>query len=217
MALKIIGSGLGRTGTATLKAALEHLGFPCHHMIEVFQHPESIPLWVDAANGKPNWGAIYKDYTATVDYPGAAFWRQLVKEYPEALVLHSVRDPDEWFDSTQATIFAPRGPADDPPPPVKDMFEALFRSIRADIHDRTAMTAYFRRHSEEVQKEIPARKLLVYDVKEGWAPLCKFLGLAIPSIPFPKTNTRDEFRARVAARGSAGPSADDLKILAGKH
>ena len=202
MALRIVGSGLGRTGTASLKVALEQLGFPCHHMIEVFRHPESIPLWVAAANGLADWEAIYRDYTATVDYPGAAFWRELVKEYPDALVLHSVRDPDEWFESTQATIFAPGGPADAPPPPVRAMFEALFRSIKADIHDRAAMTAYFRRHSAEVRSEIPARNLLIYDVREGWDPLCKFLERPVPAMPFPKTNTRQEFQARAAARGT---------------
>jgi len=217
VALKIIGSGLGRTGTATLKAALEQLGFPCHHMIEVFQHPESIPLWVAAAKGQADWDAIYKDYTATVDYPGAAFWRELVKKYPDALVLHSVRDPDEWFDSTQATIFAVGGPADNPPPPVKEMFETMFRAIRANIHDRAAMTSYFRRHTEEVTAEVPARKLLVYNVKEGWGPLCKFLGLPVQASPFPKTNTREEFQSRVAAGRATSPNADDLKPFAAKH
>jgi hypothetical protein len=218
LALKVIGSGLGRTGTASLKAALEQLGFPSHHMIEVFLHQESIPLWVDAFNGKANWSAIYNDYAATVDYPGAAFWRALVKEYPDALVLHSVRDPDEWFDSTQATIFAPGSPADAPPPPFKDMFEGLFRSIKADIHDRASMVAYFRRHSAEVQSEIPARKLLVYDVKEGWGPLCKFLSLPVPATPFPRLNTRSDFQARVAARGgSTVPTDEDLKAFTQRH
>ena len=217
VSLKIIGSGLGRTGTATLKAALEQLGFPCHHMIEVFMHQESIPLWVDAFNGKANWSAIYKGYMATVDYPGAIFWRELVKEYPDALVLHSVRDPDEWFESTQATIFAPGSPADTAPPPFKDMFQGLFRAIKINIHDRASMLEYFHRHSAEVQSEIPAQKLLVYDVREGWAPLCRFLDLPVPATPFPKLNTRQEFQARVAARGSTIPTDKDLQAFAQKH
>ncbi|MBV9332181.1 MAG: hypothetical protein JOZ55_11565, partial [Alphaproteobacteria bacterium] len=175
MALKIVGSGLGRTGTASLKEALETLGFPCHHMIEVFMHPESVPLWVEAANGHADWDAIYRDYTATVDYPGAAFWRELVQKYPSAKVLHSVRDPDQWFESTQATIFRPGGPMDAPPGPVTPLFAALRSRISVDIHDRAAMVAYFRRHSEEVEREVPRERLLVYNANEGWEPLCKFL------------------------------------------
>lgn len=199
MALKIIGSGLGRTGSASLKAALEHLGFPCHHMIEVFMHMDSLPLWVDAFQGRPDWSAIYKDYTATADYPGCIFWRELAAEYPDALVLHTQRDPDEWFDSTQATIFAPRGPTEQPPPPLKPMFDALMSRLPADRHDRAAMTAYFRRHNEEVAREIPAKRLLVYNVAQGWEPLCRFIGVPVPTVPFPKVNTRDEFRARVGS------------------
>jgi len=111
MALKVVGSGLGRTGTKSLQTALNTLGLgPCHHMLEVFAHPESIALWIEAGAGRPNWEAIFADYHAMVDYPGAAFWRELADYYPEAKVLHSVRDPDQWFDSTQATIFAPGSP-----------------------------------------------------------------------------------------------------------
>ena len=105
MGLKVIGSGLGRTGTLSTKLALEQLGFtPCHHMTEVLMHPQTIPLWVEAGNGKPDWDAIFGDYQAMVDHPGCAYWRELMDHYPEAKVLHTVRDPDKWFDSTQATI-----------------------------------------------------------------------------------------------------------------
>ena len=116
MALKVIGSGLGRTGTMSLKLALEQLGLgPCHHMVEVFAHPESIPLWIAAGAGKPDWDAIFAGYQAMVDYPGCKFWRELMDYYPDAKVLHSLRDPDKWFDSTQATIFAPGSGAGAPP------------------------------------------------------------------------------------------------------
>src|ERR1700689_4862163 len=108
MVLKIVGTGLGRTGTKSLQSAMNMLGCgPCHHMIEVFAHPESTPLWIEAAKGRPDWEAIFAGYHAVVDYPGAQFWRELTAYYPNAKVLHTVRDPDQWFDSTQATIFAP--------------------------------------------------------------------------------------------------------------
>src|SRR5579871_2471539 len=173
MALKIIGSGLGRTGTASLKAALEQLGFRCHHMIEVFMHMETIPLWAAAFQGRPDWPAIYKDYTATVDYPGAAFWRELAQEYPDAKVLHTLRDPDEWFESTQATIFAPRGPTENPPEPIRPMFDAMMASSRMpqNRHDRASMVAYFKKHNDEVVREIPAKRLLFYNVAEGFPAL----------------------------------------------
>ena len=103
MALKVIGSGLGRTGTLSLKLALEQLGLgPCHHMVEVFMHPESIPLWVAAGAGKADWPAIFSGYQSMVDYPGCKFWRELIDYYPDAKVLHSIRDPERWFESTQA-------------------------------------------------------------------------------------------------------------------
>ena len=108
MTLKVVGTGLGRTGTKSMQTALNTLGFgPCHHMIEVFKQPESMALWVEASAGKPVWDQIFKDYQSVVDYPGAAYWREITAYYPDAKVLHTVRDPEKWFESTQATIFAP--------------------------------------------------------------------------------------------------------------
>ena len=201
MPLKIVGTGLGRTGTLSLKGALEQLGFgPCHHMMEVFQHPESVPLWVEAGQGKPNWDAIFKDFSSMVDYPGCKFWRELAAYYPNAYVLHSVRDPNEWFDSTQATIFSDSSPAVNAPPPMRPFFSMITGEFGDKIHDRDYMTAYFKRHTEEVVRTIPKDRLLVYEAGQGWAPLCKFLGVPVPAEPFPQVNTREEFIARVAAR-----------------
>ena len=201
MPLKVVGSGLGRTGTLSLKRALELLGFgPCHHMMEVFQHPDSVPLWVKAGEGKPDWDAIFKDYSAMVDYPGCKFWRQLAAYYPTAKVLHSVRDPNLWFDSTQATIFSPRSPAVNAPPPMRPFFSMLLGEFGERIHDREFMVAYFKRHTEEVVRAIPKERLLVYEVGQGWAPLCSFLGVPVPAEPFPRVNTREEFIARVATQ-----------------
>ena len=201
MTLKVIGSGLGRTGTMSLKHALEELGFgPCHHMLEVFQHPESMALWVEAGKGNADWSAIYKDYHATVDYPGARFWRELAHAYPHAKILHTVRDPDRWFESTQETIFAPGSFAVEPPEPVKPFFATVVEGMREHLHDRNYMIAHFKRHTEEVLATIPSERLLVYRVSGGWEPLCRFLGVPVPATPFPSENSREEFKARVASR-----------------
>jgi hypothetical protein len=207
MALKIVGSGLGRTGTMSMKLALEQLGLgPCHHMVEVFAHPETMPLWVAAAEGRPDWELIFTGYQSMVDYPGCRYWRQLADFYPDAKVLHTVRDPDEWFDSTQATIFAPGSLAENAPPSMQQFFAFLKVDFGDRLHDRAFMTDYFRRHSAEVEATVPADRLLVFQAGEGWDRLCAFLGAPVPDSPFPKTNTRDEFRARVQAARDAAPA-----------
>lgn len=209
MPLKVIGSGLGRTGTLSLKAALEHIGFgPCHHMVEVFMDPASIPLWVAAGEGRPDWDAIFRDFAAVVDYPGCIFFRQLAAHYPDAKVLHSTRDADDWFDSTQATIFSPGSPAinGEGPPAMQRFFDVLFRSRFGDkVHDRQFMTDYFRRHEEEVLTSIPPERLLVFRATDGWAPLCEFLGVPVPPEPYPRTNTREAFVGRHANANEGEP------------
>jgi len=201
MPLKVVGSGLGRTGTKSMQTALAMLGVgPCHHMVEVFMHPESMALWVDAAEGRPNWDEIFKDYQSAVDYPTAAYWKQVADHYPDAKVLHTVRDPDKWFDSTQATIFAQRGPASssDGVSSLQDRFFGSFMGpMRAHLHDRAFMTDHFRRHTEAVKATIAPERLLVYEVGEGWDRLCKFLGVPVPDEPYPSENSTAEFQDRV--------------------
>jgi hypothetical protein len=120
--------------------------------------------------------------------------------------LHSVRDPDAWFDSTQKSIFAPDSHSLNPAPPFDRFFEHSLRSYKGRIHDRAFMTEYFRRHSVEVERIIPSHRLLVYEVSQGWGPLCAFLGVPVPEAPFPLTNTHEEFAARTAARNAARSS-----------
>ena len=200
MALKVIGSGLGRTGTLSTKLALEQLGFgPCHHMVEVFMHPESIPLWIAAGNGEPDWDAIFGDYQAMVDHPGCAYWRQLMEHYPDAKVLHTVRDPDRWFDSTQATIFSPQNIDRPMPEPMATFFGQLKAFYGGDMADRGFMTDFFRRHTEAVIAGVPKERLLVFEVAQGWEPLCAFLGVPVPATPYPRENTKEQFQARVAS------------------
>jgi Sulfotransferase domain len=95
MALRVIGAGFGRTGTHSLKLALEQLGFaPCHHMYEVRAHPEQLAFWQAAARGElPDWDEVFAGFAAQVDWPGARFWRELAEHFPHAKVILSVRRP----------------------------------------------------------------------------------------------------------------------------
>jgi hypothetical protein len=201
MPLEIIGPGFGRTGTNSLKLALEHLGFgPCHHMFEVRDNPELLPDWEAAARGEPvDWDRVFRGYRSQVDWPGARYWRELARHFPEAKVILTVRDPDAWFDSVQATIvpfIAARGTH--PSPHVNAIAEMAYRTIVALIFedrlsDRDHATRVFREHIAVVKAEIPAHRLLVLDLREGWQPLCDFLGVEVPDVPFPKTNSSKEF------------------------
>lgn len=201
MALKVIGSGLGRTGTLSTKLALEQLGFTrCHHMAEVFANPRvQIPLWIAAGDGKPDWEAIFEGCLAMVDHPGCAYWRELMDYYPEAKVLHTVRDPDKWFDSTQATIFSPGSLDRFKDGPMAAFLGHIKRFYGGDLNDRAFMTDFFRRHTERVVATVPPERLLVFNVADGWDPLCAFLGVPTPSTPYPRENSTEQFQARAAA------------------
>ncbi|HZK98952.1 MAG TPA: sulfotransferase [Caulobacteraceae bacterium] len=209
MALEVVGSGLGRTGTKSLQTALNMLGFgPCHHMVEVFGHPESTALWIEAGAGRPDWEAIFGGYRSMVDYPGARYWRELAAFYPDAKVLHSVRDPDQWFDSTQATIFAPNSLVTSEGP-LSAFFQSFAGDIRDHLNDRAFMTDHFRHHTEAVKRDIPPERLLIYQAGDGWGPLCAFLGVPIPDAPYPRENSRGDFIARAAAfRDERGSHAE---------
>jgi hypothetical protein len=208
MPLKLVGSGLGRTGTKSMQTALDMLGWgPCHHMVEVFKHPESMALWVEASEGRPDWDLILKDYQSMVDYPGAAYWREIAAHFPNAKVLHTVRDPDAWFESTQATIFAPNSPASRAQGPQAAFFASFTAPFRDHISDRKFMTDYFRRHTEEVKAAFPPERLLIYEVGEGWDRLCAFLGVPVPDAPYPSENSRADFIARVRQREAAQQAA----------
>jgi sulfotransferase family protein len=217
VALKIVGSGLGRTGTLSLKLALEQLGYTrCYHMIEVFLNQPHAQLWIGAAEGRPEWEKLFDGYAATVDYPGAQFWRELADFYPDAKVLHSVRDPEKWFESTQATIFSPQSPARNmASPEMKKFFEStVFREFGDKIHDREFLLAHFKRHTDEVVRTIPKERLLVYEVGSGWEPICRFLGVDVPDSPFPRENSREQFAARVErgrARGDKTPNLEHMQ------
>ena len=207
MVLEVIGSGLGRTGTKSLQTALNMLGVgPCYHMLEVFQDRErAAPLWIEAGRGNPDWEAIFDGYRSTVDYPSAAYWRELSDYYPKAKIIHTVRDPDAWFESTQSTIFRPDGFAMTAVAGggmMSEFFLSFTGPLNGHFNDRDFMVGYFERHTEEVKAAIPPERLLTYRVGDGWQPLCDFLGLPVPAEPYPLENTRAEFIARVTASES---------------
>jgi hypothetical protein len=195
--LRVVGAGVGRTGTLSLKLALERLlGAPCYHMAEVFGKPEHVSLWLGATRGElPDWHALLRGYASAVDWPAAAFWPELADAFPEALVLLSVRDADAWWRSANGTIFpaTERAPSDEWREMINGMFASRFTSA---IRDREASIAAFERHNAQVRARVPAHRLLEWRASDGWAPLCARLGLPIPAEPFPHANTTAEFLAR---------------------
>jgi len=202
MTLHVVGAGFGRTGTASLKIALEKLlGAPCYHMLEVFAHPEHVRAWHDAALGKPvDWHALFKGYAAAVDWPPCAYWPELMKIFPDALVLLSVRDPEEWWQSASETIFRVTS---------HDMASAEWKAMMADMFgaflkdgqfDKAACIAAFKENIARAKREVPAKRLLVWQPGDGWEPICKALKVPVPAEPFPRTNTREDWRAREAAQ-----------------
>ena len=209
MPLEIIGAGLGRTGTLSLKVALEQLGLgPCYHMTEVFAHPEHVPVWEAAGRGEPvDWDGLFRGYRATVDWPGCNFYRELMGRYPDAKVVLTVRDPVRWYESARRTIYAARGafPRRLCPflPRIGRMMGMVDRLVwdgffLGRFEDEEYALAAFDRHAEEVRRTVPPERLLVYEVREGWGPLCAFLGVPVPvGVPFPHVNDTEEFRSRI--------------------
>jgi hypothetical protein len=201
VSLRVIGAGVGRTGTHSLKEALETvLGGPCHHMVEVFAHPEQIPIWTDAIEGRPvDWAGLMKDYTAQVDWPGASFWPELLEANPDALVILSVRDPESWYTSASNTIFGGLVLTGGELGPWMGSMRRLLGDRFCDkLEDRDAMITAFLRHNDEVRQRVPAAQLLEWAPEQGWEPICARLGVPVPEQPFPLTNTTEEFRANFA-------------------
>ena len=217
--MKVIGAGFGRTGTASLKAALETLGFgPCYHMMEVFRHSQHPDFWQAAWRGESvDWDGVLGDYEAAVDWPACTFYEQLLQRHPDAKVLLSVRDPERWYESTRSTIYelgkistgsslsrlsfafffllsfgtfnTSQGPMTE-----EIVWQGTFDG---KFEDKRHAIEVFNRHNEEVRRRVPQDRLLVYEVKEGWGPLCEFLGVEEPDTPFPRLNDAAEMRRRI--------------------
>jgi hypothetical protein len=208
--IDVIGVGFGRTGTSSLQGALHQLGFaPSYHAGEVFAHPEHADHWVAAARGERGaWHRALDGYRASVDWPAVGFWRELVEAYPRAKVILTSRPADRWYASINETIFTTmrtrRTPA-----AVAEMFGGaanaerlarvavltgrevmIARSFDGSIDDRDHVLACYARHNDAVRREVPTERLLDYQVGQGWAPLCAFLGVPVPDAPFPHLNDR---------------------------
>ena len=235
--MRVVGAGFGRTGTTSLKAALEELGFgPSYNLSEVFANPEHVGFW--EAAGCPtreglDWEGFLAGYEVAVDWPACSFYEELMEAFPEAPVILTVRDPAPWYESTRSTIYELRrltaGPL-----PVRAAFAlaGLFapgvagtvrladRLVWEDtfdgrFEDRAYAMEVFERHNEAVRRRVPPERLLVFDVREGWAPLCYFLGVEAPDEPFPRLNEAREMRRRLLGLVVLSAAAPGLAVLAG--
>ena len=211
MSLKVIGAGFGRTGTLSLKLALEELGLgPCYHMIEVNAHREHDALWLALARGEASdWRPMLQGYASTVDWPTTYVWKELAAANPQAKIILTLRDPDAWYASAAATIFARmiefetlRAEALRSDPAAIDearrrhmeMINTLIvENTFGGSLDKDNAIAVFNAHNEEVRRSVPREKLLVYEFGDGWEPLCAFLDMPVPSAPYPKVNTTEDF------------------------
>jgi hypothetical protein len=199
--LQVIGAGLCRTGTTSLRQALVRLGFgPCDHMEENFDHPHRFPLWGEVLRckqaGMPiDWRPLLDGYQGIVDLPGAYFWRELTATHPRAKVILTLRDPERWYDSTLKTVYTHR---DGPGLPVRTAicWDAAFNGR---FSDRAHALATFAAHNQDVRESIAEDRLLVFDVKEGWGPLCAFFGVPVPeNESFPHLNEGSTFLEQFA-------------------
>lgn len=205
--LQVIGAGFGRTGTWSLKAALERLGAgPCFHMVDLREVPDRAAMFLAALRGEQvDWDATFAGYESSVDWPGCTFYKDLMAKYPDAKVILSVRDPEKWYASAERTIYALKEAAlrnqlaEDrvvAPPEVLLMIKTLIwdHTFEDRFADKEFAIDVFNRHNEDVKNSVPADKLLVYEIQQGWEPLCELLGVDVPEEEFPHLNDAETFR-----------------------
>lgn len=190
MTLDVIGAGFGRTGTMSLKAALEHLGYPCYHMVECFpQGPEHWKLWEQVGAGRPDWDRIFEGFTATVDFPACTSYAALANHYPDAKVVLTVRDPEKWFTSVQNTIFGREWIEFLPGTEAGAYMKATINDyFDGRMHDHEHLVGRFNEHVADVRATVAPERLLIFEVADGWEPLCDFLELPVPQEAFPNIN-----------------------------
>jgi hypothetical protein len=200
MALKVIGAGFGRTGTRSLKAALEELGFGrCYHMEEVVKNPSHLKHWTEIMEGgKADWETLFQGYQSATDWPVAAYYRDLMTVYPDAKIILTVRDPESWHRSIMNTLYqAGRGffgRVTGILPSVHQFLNAMEKSIwegsfHNKLEDKAHAIEVFRNHIEEVKRIVPRERLLIFEARHGWEPLCSFLNVPVPANkPYPHRN-----------------------------
>ncbi len=207
MGLKVIGVGLGRTGSVSLKAALAQLGIaPCHHMTEVLAHPGTADGWLAALEGAgAGVESLLSRYVATMDWPSLAFWRRTISAYPDAKVILTTRDVQSWFESIETTILRRLRASEALEwSSLGSQRQMALRAIRdvtfhGNIHDARHVRETFLNHNEAVRRAVPKARLLEFSPGNGWEPLCRFLDRPVPKKPFPRTNGREEFWDRIKA------------------
>lgn len=206
--VKVIGAGMGRTSTMSLKTALEALGFaPCHHMMEMPKVPHTADGWRRAALGQSvDFAALLDGYEASCDWPSAAFWQPLSKCFPDAKVILTERPAEQWWASINKTIFvsltSPREQVAEERRKQRDMAEevVLRHTFGGNVTDKEHVLSVYRAHNAAVKATVPPERLLVFDGADGWEPLCNFLGVPVPDEPYPNTNSTAEFQARFHQR-----------------
>lgn len=204
MTLEVIGAGFGRTGTLSLKFALEKLGFSkCYHMVEVMTHPDHPNVWSDALHKRAvDWDNLFDGYRAAVDWPSCNWWQELAEYYPDAKVILSTRDPGRWYASVRDTIYAStRDALASPDPSIRARgqwaHELIWQpTFGGRMDDEAHVIDVMKRHEARVIRTIAKERLLVFEAASGWAPLCAFLGVPVPDEPYPRVNTTEEFLAR---------------------
>jgi hypothetical protein len=216
--IKLIGAGFPRTGTTTLKSSLEILGFnKCYHMKELLVKPDQLPLWLRLENtGTTDWDKLYDGFEATVDFPGYPFYKEHMKQYPDAKVILTVRPFDKWYVSVHSTIWT-AGPQN-LKEKLKMMSKMLFnprlrkvincikfvkrvlwaKQFQGRFEDLAFAEQIYNQHIADVKAYVPAEKLLVYDVSEGWKPLCDFLGVPEPQDKLPHLNKKENFKVMLS-------------------
>ncbi len=205
MSLRIIGAGFGRTGTLSLKLALEQLGFDkCYHMMEVRNHPEHVNTWRAAARGElVDWPKLFQGYQAAVDWPSCNFWREQMQAFPEAKVILTLRNSESWYESVMKTIWQvskERRAKGANEASSLMVFELIWDGIfNGRMSDKDYVIAQYEKHNQRVIDEVPKEKLLVFEAKEGWPSLCEFLDCSIPETGYPNVNTTKEFVTRLAS------------------
>lgn len=190
------------------KVALQQLGFgPCLHMIDLMAaNQDLVQTFHDAYVGKDvDWSQALSEWEATVDWPGCTFYKQLMDVFPEAPVILNVRDPESWYKSMNDTIYDGAMKLEDMPEmrdrPATKMIKAVVwdGDMKGDFPNKQGSIEIFLRHNEEVKNYVPADRLLIFDVKQGWEPLCSFLGVPVPAEPFPHANDTESFRQMIAS------------------
>lgn len=208
MSLKVIGAGFGRTGTLSLKLALEQLGFgPCYHMVEVFKHRDHIPRWIAAHEGADtDWADLFSGYAATVDWPSCNLWQAQLAAFPEAKILLSRRDPKAWYRSVMSTIYPSSVAAKNSDDPGQAAFGAFAHKVIWDrvfggnMEDEARVCEIFEAHNAAVMDAAPKDRLLVFEASDGWGPLCEFLEVPVPDTPYPRSNSTEEFQKHQGPR-----------------